>query len=193
MHWDSAVIFAGGKSSRMGRDKALIPFGGFDTLSQYQYARLGRWFEHLYISAKSDKFPFEAKVVQDKYTSSSPMVALVSSLENIDADELFVISVDMPYVDRELIARIHQAYNDGGDAEIVIASSANGNEPLCGIYSRGILPRAVSLVEAGRHRMQDLLNVCQTKAIKCDRESIFANLNTRQDYNKYNGAENVAH
>jgi len=40
--FDTAIIFAGGKSSRMGRDKALLPFGGYDTLTEYQYRRLSQ-------------------------------------------------------------------------------------------------------------------------------------------------------
>ena len=42
------VIVAGGKSSRMGRDKALLPFGSFPTLTQYQLARLQNNFSSLH-------------------------------------------------------------------------------------------------------------------------------------------------
>ena len=47
------IIFAGGKSSRMGEDKALLPFGGYPTLTQFQYIKLRKNFQNIYISAKN--------------------------------------------------------------------------------------------------------------------------------------------
>lgn len=47
------VIIAGGKSSRMGSDKALLPFGGCATLTQFQLQRLKPFFQSLHVSAKS--------------------------------------------------------------------------------------------------------------------------------------------
>jgi molybdopterin-guanine dinucleotide biosynthesis protein A len=43
------VIFAGGKSSRMGEDKSLLPFGTFSSLAEYQYNRLSNIFDIVYI------------------------------------------------------------------------------------------------------------------------------------------------
>ncbi|MDQ1268445.1 MAG: molybdenum cofactor guanylyltransferase, partial [Campylobacterota bacterium] len=65
------VIFAGGKSSRMGKDKSLLPFGTFDTLTEFQLNRLGKIFKNVYISCKEkSKFNFEAEFIEDIKTSS---------------------------------------------------------------------------------------------------------------------------
>ncbi|HGZ69822.1 MAG TPA: molybdenum cofactor guanylyltransferase, partial [Nitratifractor sp.] len=77
----NAVILAGGKSSRMGSDKALLPFGGYPTLAEYQYRRLSILFENVYISTKEDKFDFEAPLILDKEKSSSPLLAAASIFE----------------------------------------------------------------------------------------------------------------
>ena len=53
------VIFAGGKSSRMGQDKALMPFGKYNSLAQYQCERLSKIFKNIYISSKTNKFDFD--------------------------------------------------------------------------------------------------------------------------------------
>ncbi len=185
MSWDSAVIFAGGKSSRMGQDKALLPFGGFDSLAEYQYQRLRKYFDKVYISAKRDKFYFDAPIIHDLYPQSSPMVALVSSLEQIESPEIFIISVDMPFVDKELISKLYKTFKSDPETEIIIAASDRGNEPLCGIYRRPVLERARSLVNKDKHRMKYLIEMCETKVVKCNRDMVFVNLNTPEDYSKY--------
>jgi len=64
------VIFAGGKSSRMGEDKALLPFASFSTLAEYQQTKLSKLFTHVYISCKEkNNFPFEANFIEDDKTN----------------------------------------------------------------------------------------------------------------------------
>ena len=57
----TCVILSGGKSSRMGEDKSLLPFSSSQTLIQYQYDRLKPYFKNIYISSKVDKFNFLEK------------------------------------------------------------------------------------------------------------------------------------
>ena len=56
------VILSGGKSSRMGEDKSLLPFSSSSSLIEFQYRRLEPYFKNIFISAKNDKFDF----LQDK-------------------------------------------------------------------------------------------------------------------------------
>ncbi len=184
MKWDSAVIFAGGKSSRMGQDKALMPFGGFETLAEYQYRRLLRWYEHVYISAKEDKFPFQANLILDRYSADSPMVALASSLESVKSDEIFIISVDMPFAGKAIMEKLWETYRSN-NAEIVIAASPNGNEPLCGIYATSVSDRAQRLIEKNEHRIKSLLDICSTSIVEYHDKKAFVNLNTPDEYDRY--------
>ena len=106
---NSAVILAGGKSSRMGEDKALMPFGGCNSMAEYQYKRLKKIFKNVYISAKDNKFNFDAKIILDRYKQSSPMVAIASILEELQED-FFLISVDMPLLSLEAIKNLKETY-----------------------------------------------------------------------------------
>ena len=182
MHWDHAVIFAGGKSSRMGKDKALLPFGGYATLAEYQFRRLTPWFTRVSLSAKEDKFPFEAPIITDRYPVSSPIVALGSVLEAITSEKVFVLSVDMPKVDAELITRLYEAFTTSSEAQIAVARSPQGTEPLCAIYHRDLLPDIQTMIHHGNHRMHDLLKQSQTVEVRCDRDHLFVNLNTPEEY-----------
>ncbi len=178
-----AVIFAGGKSSRMGRDKALLPFGGYSTLAEYQYRRLLPLFDRVSLSAKGDKFSFDAPRIYDRDTdTSSPMVALASVLEQAQYDMVFVLSVDMPFVDALLIDRLYSAHADHPEARIILAASPQGTEPLCALYHRDLIPKITARLERGEHRMHALLKETAVVEVPCDREAVFTNLNTPEEY-----------
>jgi molybdopterin-guanine dinucleotide biosynthesis protein A len=182
MKLDTAIIFAGGKSSRMGEDKALLPFKEYSTLAEYQYSRLLKIFNNVYISAKSNKFNFSVKVIEDRYVQSSPLVALISIFETLDIDEVFILGVDVPFIDRDIIKRLYSCASLSKD--IIVAISPNGIEPLCGIYKRAILPIAQNLLSADNHRLNNLLNSCNSQFIYFNSRDKFLNLNTPDDYNR---------
>lgn len=177
----SAVIFAGGQSSRMGRDKSLLPFGGYSTLAEYQYRRLKKIFHRVYISTKSDKFPFECHSIYDTYSESSPLVGLISIFETLEEDELFILSVDAPFVDRDIIDALYEkSNNDSFDA--IIAESPQGIEPLCGIYRRSIIPIAKKLLSQNNHRLNALLDHAKSHFVSFDNRDLFENLNHPYEY-----------
>ena len=159
----------------MGVDKALLPFGGFGSLAEYQYNRLSKIFDKVYISAKSNKFDFDVNIIADCYSDSSPLVGLVSIFETIDIDEVFVLSVDAPFVDWTIIKKLYT--NSLPSKDVIVASSLNGIEPLCGIYRRAILPKAKEFLDNNNHRLQALLKELDTQEIVFTQKDAFANLN----------------
>jgi len=175
-----AVIFAGGKSSRMGKDKSLLPFKGYSTLAEYQYIRLSKLFNRVYISAKSNKFNFKVDIIEDCYSTSSPLVALVSIFETIDIDEVFVLSVDTPFVDKKIIEKIYN--NALISKDIIVALSPNGVEPLCGIYRKTILEKAKKFLKEDNHRLYSLIKSLDSQFVEFSPKDNFKNLNTPEDY-----------
>ncbi len=175
-----AVLFAGGKSSRMGRDKALLPFANSDSLALYQYRRLQAIFDRVYISTKSDKFDFEAELIYDRYETSSPLVGIVSMFERLSCDELFVLSVDAPFVNQQVIERLYCEAETKSD--IIVAHSPLGLEPLCAIYRRSLLPQAKELLLQNNHRLQSLLHLVRTQEVWFEDEKLFTNLNHPEEY-----------
>jgi len=177
-----AVIFAGGKSSRMGQDKALLPFADYGSLAQYQYQRLQGLFEKVYISAKEDKFDFRAELIYDRYNVSSPLAGILSVFETLDADEIFILSVDAPFVDASVIGKLLEANKEGPDA--AIAQSPGGLQPLCGIYKRSLLPLARKHLQENRHRLTQLLKDAKSTFVVFEEDNPFANLNHPHEYEK---------
>ena len=183
---ENAVIFAGGRSSRMGKDKALLPFGNFDTMTEYQYRRLLPLFKKVYISAKTDKFPFSAPLLIDNYEISSPLAGLVSVFETLQSPELFIISVDLPLLPTELIQNLREQYSkelkNGTAPDIMAFQSPKGIEPMAAIYTEKMLKTAQEMLKENRHRLNDLLKNVSTKTLNWNSEKEFTNLNRPEDY-----------
>jgi len=179
------IIFAGGKSSRMGEDKALLPFGDAKTLTEFQLQKFQAHFDNIYISCKNkEKFHFDANFIEDNplYHDSAPLIGLISVFETLDCDEIFVLSVDAPFFEKEHFEKLLAENAD--DTSIIVAKSSNGPEPLCAIYKKEILPIMIELAEEKRYKLSGLFEKTETKYVTFAHEDIFANLNFPQDYQK---------
>lgn len=173
------VLFAGGKSSRMGRDKTLLPFAGYNSMTEYQYQRLSSYFETVYISCKHHKFDFEAPCIFDRYEESSPLVGMVSLFETLEDEALFILSVDAPFVNKEVIDTL---IKNATDFDVTIAKTESGRQPLCGVYKRKVLPIAKAHIEANSHKIGKVLQEVKTKMVDFEDDRLFANLNHPHEY-----------
>lgn len=178
----ACIIFAGGKSSRMGKDKSLLPFGGFPTLAQYQHERLKPLFQTVYISTKTaDKFDFNANFILDpKEVEYAPTAGFVSTFREIADERIMVLSVDTPFVDERIFQTLIDADNTKWDA--VIAKTPEGSHPLCGIYHRSLLGEFERMLCEGDHRLGKLLANSKTLYVDFSDEAPFANLNHPHEY-----------
>jgi len=179
------VIFTGGKSSRMGEDKAFLPFANTPSLVQYQYERLRKMFTQVYLSAK-DKSKFynvDAAVIEDLLHKevSAPTIGLINSFRQLkDENAFFVLSVDTPFVDNSIISKLVHASNTDYDAYIIRTNS--GIHPLCGIYTRALEEPLKEMVEKGEHRLTKLLKKSNVCYIDVEDEDLLLNLNTPAQY-----------
>ena len=179
------VIFAGGKSSRMGEDKALLPFAGFDTLAEYQYTRLSQIFSKVYISCKDkSKFNFLANYIEDEKESDifAPTLGFISAFNTITEEKFFAVSVDIPFVTEKEIQKIVLANDDFHDA--VIAKTDEGIQPLCGIYSKNLKNDFLQMLQNKKHKLGYLLQKSKTAAVYFPDNRPFLNMNHPRDYKK---------
>ena len=176
------VLFAGGKSSRMGHDKALLPFGGCKTLAEYQYLRLRKIFQEVFISTKEEKFPFPAPLIRDTEGSDvyAPTAGLLAACETLEKD-FFALSVDTPFVDAGVVTRLYEAYREGA-WDAVVSRTPSGSHPMCALYTRNIQPALEAMVREGDHRLRALLKKVNVKYVDFDDDSLFFNLNRPEEY-----------
>jgi len=176
------VIFAGGKSSRMGKDKSLLSFGGYNSLTQYQYERLKNIFQTVYISAKYNKFDFEATIIEDIQTTSSPLVGIVSVLE-FTKTPTFILSVDAPFIDKNIFQKIVDTHKENNSIA-TIAKTPQRLQPLCGIYHPNIIKTAKQHIIENKHSLNKMLKELDTSIVNFDDENKFLNINHPKDYQK---------
>jgi molybdopterin-guanine dinucleotide biosynthesis protein A len=174
------IILSGGKSSRMGEDKSLLPFGEFNTLIEYQYQKLSQIFQDVYISTKIDKFDFEAKLILDDKDIYSPMVALKSILKQFKT-KVFIISVDTPFVKKETILKL---IKQSSNFDITIAQDKNKTHNLCGIFEHKLIYDIDTLLKQDIHKINYLIQKNNANIIEFENEKQFLNINTKDDYQK---------
>jgi molybdopterin-guanine dinucleotide biosynthesis protein A len=182
------IIFAGGKSSRMGRDKALLPFGKFSTLIEFQVDKLSKIFSKIYISCKKkDKFKnlFDNKnieFIEDKIDKElfAPTAGFISIYDTLKTNRFFVLSVDSPFVDFKEIMNILEFDIDENDA--TIAKTPYGIQTMCGIYHRNLEKKFNQMLDDDNHKLGYLLKSSNVKYIEFEDDKVFLNLNHPQEY-----------
>lgn len=179
------VILCGGKSSRMGEDKTLLPFGEYDSLIHFQYQRLSAFFKSVYISSKNHHFSFlnneaSAVMIYDKNpTIYSPLIALKSILEEVNAPKVFILTVDTPFV---TISTIQKLIEQSCEYEITVASTCEKTHNLCGVFSQSLLENINVMLEKDIHKIGYLIKQSKSQTVLFDAEEEFLNLNTQSEY-----------
>jgi len=177
------IIFAGGKSSRMGEDKALLPFAGFNTLTQFQLSRLSKIFKTVYISCKDkNKFDFDANFIEDIETNSTfaPTIGFITVFKELQAQSFFALSVDAPFVGLNEINQLVSL--DSSSSEATIAKTDFGIQPLCGIYHRSLEEKFIEMHKSNSHKLGYLLKSVNTQYLYFKDEKKFLNLNHPYEY-----------
>lgn len=174
------VILSGGKSSRMGKDKSLLPFGGYSSMIEYQYNRLKPFFKDIYISSKTNKFNFDANIIYDDSDIYSPMVALKSILEYLKEEQkVFIITVDTPMVSIEAIEYI---ISNSKDYDATVAQSPTKTHNLCGVFTHSLHKSITQVIKNDIHKINYLLKNSNVNYVIFDSDNQFININLPYEY-----------
>ncbi|MBM4025102.1 MAG: molybdenum cofactor guanylyltransferase [Planctomycetes bacterium] len=192
----AAILLAGGGSTRMGTDKALLPLDGKPMLGQI-YEQVRPWFRRIVVSSNNAAAhgALGAPVLPDEVPDQGPLRGIVSALKAVPEELCFVTACDVPVVDIDLVrSLIRQAGDydgvpiaqdrDGGPDAVVPYSGRP--EPLHAVYRRRVLPVFEQCLASGRYRMTEALNRCRVKYVPVAPDRI-RNLNTMDEYRRYLG------
>lgn len=178
------IILSGGRSSRMGEDKSLLPFKDEKTLIQYQYKRFSSIFQNVYISSKTDKFDFPCKIIYDKSEIYSPMIALKSTLNYFEIQKVFIVSVDTPFIKYETIIKLLEKSKEE-KFDVTICADEIKIHNLIGVFRTNVIKNIDELLENDNHKINFLLTQkVTTQTILFDDVEQFTNINTKEEYLK---------
>ena len=187
-----AVILAGGRSRRMGRDKAELEFNGIRFLDKLACELSG--FPELLISVnEKEKYPeMRYPLVCDIYKDCGPMGGLHAALMRCESDALVVVPCDVPFFSREMADEMCACME--GETDAVIAVTEDGREhPLCGVYKKSCLGVLEQCLEEGNYRMRDALAGLKVKTWQAGNYSWrFLNVNTPEEFEKLQGRNCLA-
>ena len=185
----TAIVMAGGASSRMGVDKSMLDVDG-RPLVQHVFNQLAPHFDEVIISANEpSQFEFlEAPIVPDIQPGQGPLMGIFSALLASSNDINVVVACDIPRISVSLIRRMIGKSN-GYDA--VIPVSGKGKfEPLFAVYNKSILRAMRDVLRRGARKISDVFNVAKVKYLDIEDTTCFENLNTLDDYEDFIEREN---
>ena len=191
----SAFILAGGKSSRMGRDKAFVELAG-QTLLEHAVAvaraavpAAGDDVRIVGVNPRLAAFAAERKIalIADQFPERGPLAGIHAALRSSTSELNFVLSVDLPFITSEC-ARFLIAAAAANSALATVPDVAGGIHPVSAVYRREFAGFAERALAAGKNKIGAVLAEVPTVFVR-DEEflragfapQMFDNVNTPED------------
>ena len=176
-----AVLFAGGKSRRMGTDKASLTLHG-DTFLQRIAGELSPFPEKPLSVDDPDRYPQLPWLhVTDEKPGCGPLGGLCAVLRACRSEALLVVSCDLPLYERRLGDYLCGQLQEPFDA--VVSTTPDGTHPLCAVYRKRCLPIFETHLASGDYRIRFALQDLRVRyADVGDMAPMLQNINTPQEY-----------
>ena len=200
----NAAIFviAGGKSSRMGRDKRWLDLGGRSMLERC-LRRIPTVFSErfLMVEANSPDIMQLAEncgfcIVTDEVQGRGPVEGLRLGLKHMSADWGLALSADMPFFSfsaiEPLFIRLSEIISKGERRIKCILPTLDGRrQPLAGLYHKGLLTEIAQKIKRGERKLGAMAEAFETELVDIHRyteqKEYFFNVNTKYDYRLASG------
>jgi molybdopterin-guanine dinucleotide biosynthesis protein A len=183
----SAIILAGGKSIRIGRNKAFIRLSTGETILQNAINILRPIFPEIIIvtNRKEAYQKFNVLVVEDLIKENGPLGGIFTGLCYSASKHNFVVACDMPFIKPALIKLL---LKESGNYDVVIPEVDGEVEPLFAVYSKDCIPVMLEHLQKQKLKIRQVLSKLHLKKIgakKIDRldpeHLCFFNINTEKD------------
>jgi molybdopterin-guanine dinucleotide biosynthesis protein A len=183
----AAFILAGGKSMRMGADKAFVLLEGRTLLARaLELARVVA--SDVRIVGEAAKFAGFAPVVEDIFYGCGPLGGIHGALRASVAELNLILAVDVPFVPPALLRFLIARARNFPEASVVVPRSEGRWQPLCAIYRREFVEAAENALQAGRYKIGALFECVRMQGIGEEElmkagfsSALFRNLNTPQE------------
>ena len=196
----AAGILAGGKSSRMGSDKASLTWNGNTFL--HTLLDVCRDFPEIYVSvddrekyrdfieiyvSENDRKEYRdlhCTFVEDEEKGYGPLEGIYQILKQMDAQYAVMLATDMPMISREFLKELVSHVTGGEDC--LVLRKEGRPQPLCSVYGKKVLPIVEEMRRNKEHRPRLLFQRAHTRYLDIEElgfgEAVIANVNTPEEY-----------
>lgn len=190
-----ALILCGGRSRRMGQDKAFLPLGSKTVLQRVETAFSTLSSQLVLVIGHDASMPpstgFDG-VVRDENPDFGPLEGLRVGLRHLERYEMvFVGTCDAPLVVPEVYRLLRQRLLDTADCDVTLPVVDGQSYPLTAVYRTSVIREIVQMIEGGDLRVKNLLNQVRCAEIsgaeirRVDPElDTVRNINTRDEYER---------
>jgi molybdopterin-guanine dinucleotide biosynthesis protein A len=182
----TGVILSGGKSLRMGEDKAFIRIEGTPIIERILLLFQGLFEEVIIITSQKDHYQYSGvNVYEDLIPNLGALGGLYTGIARSSFPYSFVVACDMPFLNRAVIEHLTERT---GDFDVIIPKTEDGLQPLHALYSKECLTAIGEILKKKKSRIIDLfplvrVNIVEEKGFHSldPKRLSFINLNTRED------------
>lgn len=185
----TAFVLAGGKSIRMGKDKAFLEFKGRILLARALELAVGVT-EEVRIVGDPRKFAAFGRVIEDLYRERGPLGGIHAALKSSSTELNLMLAVDLPFVQPDFLKYVISVAKET-KALAIVPRASDGLQPLCAVYRREFAQAAEQSLAQGKNKIDALFVNVETRIIEPDELSragfsseMFRNLNTPEEFEK---------
>ena len=183
----TAIILAGGKSSRMKEDKGLVVFNG-KRLVEFVIESAKRITTNVFIVTSNAAYKdFGYPCIEDALKEKGPLEGILTGLIHSSTPKNLLLGCDMPFLSENLLSALIENI---GDEDVLLTEHQGKAEPLCSIYDQKCITHIRSQIEQNQLKITNALGGLKTRTISFDREdwfkgNEFVNINSFEEMKKY--------
>jgi molybdenum cofactor guanylyltransferase len=186
-------VQAGGASTRFGRDKALVGFGGRTMLAQTTGLLASVCGEVIIVAAEGQYPDVLVPLLADRWPGQGPLGGILTALQSsalrgTESIWNLIVSCDMPFLTRDWLEFLCQRAERSA-AQVAVAESANGLEPLCACWKTNSMPSVQAAFDSGVRKVTDAMKRLPMEVLDVSvwrrfdtKGRLFWNMNTPADY-----------
>lgn len=161
----AAFVLAGGRSSRMGRNKALLALGGRTAIERVVEAAAAAADSVTVVAADPEPYRFLGRpVIPDRRAAAGPLGGIEAALAATRTEWSFVVGCDLPFVTSALLTRLGKRIETGID--VVVPIDGEGvPQATVALWNRSALAAVSAALDRGERSVQAILRAARTRLV----------------------------
>ncbi|MBM7096337.1 molybdenum cofactor guanylyltransferase [Bacillus sp. H-16] len=162
----TGIILAGGESSRMGMNKALLNVGGKKTIERIRNIMAPLCEEVMVVSDESALYHFlQVPITNDIFPGKGPLAGIHAGLSASKNEWNLVAACDMPLIDQAVIKVLAAEANEHPEADVILPAPAGKDQPLCAVYNKRSLSVISEALKNNELKLQQVFSQLQVAKV----------------------------